>query len=115
VKRTPLRARPVDHSGEPGYRAWKKAEHGSCAACGARGLLLRHHVIHEQHVRALGGDPYDLRNAIQLGYYACACHREHHAAVRRLPRAILPPEAVEFATELLGAGPAEAYLSRYYS
>ena len=65
MKRTPLRGRPrVDHSSEAGYREWKAAMTGECAACGKRGLLLRHHVVTEQTVRREGGDPYDLRNAM---------------------------------------------------
>lgn len=116
VKRSPLRlVPPVDRSGEPGYREWHTPIQGECAACGKRGLLLRHHAITENHVRREGGDPWDLRNAIGLGYFACSCHREHHQATRRLPISVLGAEAIEFAIELLGAGRADAELERYYS
>jgi hypothetical protein len=50
-----------------------------------------------------------------LGYYACRCHRDHHHAVRRLPRSALPPEAIAFAAELLGEQQGADYLARYYA
>lgn len=116
MKRSPLRARSrVDRSDEPGYWAWKAPVFGSCAACAAHGLLLRHHVVLEQHVRAEGGDPWDLANSLLLGYYACSCHRDHHHAVRRLPRSKLPPAAIAFVTELLGPARRDDYLRRFYS
>jgi hypothetical protein len=115
VKRSPLVPRPgPDRRGEPGYRAWHTPVYGCCSACGARGLLLRHHVITEAHVRAAGGDPWDLDNAMALGYYACTCHRDHHHAIRRIPRAKVPDAAVMFAAELLGSERAEDYLARHY-
>lgn len=115
MKRTPLIARPgPDRRSEPGYRAWHTPAHGPCAACGTRGLLLRHHVVLEQTVRREGGDPWDLANALALGYYGCACHRQHHHATRRLPLAIVPPAAVAFAQALLGEARAADYLARYY-
>jgi hypothetical protein len=116
VKRTPLIARPgPDRRGEPGYREWHAPVQGRCAACGARGLLLRHHVVTEAHVRQAGGDPWALANAMALGYFACACHRDHHHAVRRLPLARVPDAAIAFASELLGEARAADYLARYYS
>lgn len=116
MKRTPLVAKPgPDRRAEPGRGAWKSPVVGECAACGRRGLLLRHHVVLEQHVRAAGGDPWDLRNALALGYYACRCHRDHHHAVRRIPLSCVPPEAIAFAVELLGVAAADSYLARYYA
>jgi hypothetical protein len=115
VKRTPLVARAgPDRRSEPGYWAWHTPVRGECDACKARGLLLRHHVILEQHVRVAGGDPWDLRNAMALGYYACACHRDHHHAVRRLPLASVPAAAIAFAEQLLGPDRAADYLARFY-
>lgn len=115
MRRTPLRlVAPPTHTDEPGYRAWHAAVWGRCAVCDQPGRLIRHHVVLEQHVRAAGGAPYDLRNALPLGYYACSCHRDHHHAVRRLPLARVPPAAVEFAIELLGEPAAIDYLARYY-
>jgi hypothetical protein len=116
VKRTPLIAKPpVDRRSEPGRAAWKSPVWGSCQACGRHGLLLRHHVLTESKVRQAGGSPYDLRNAIQLGYYACRCHRDHHHAVRRIPRSCVPDVAVEFAVELLGRDGAQSFFERHYS
>lgn len=116
MKRTPLIARaPVDHSGEPGYREWKTPSYGRCAVCGKWGLLIRHHVILEQHLRAIGAPAYDLRNAMRIGAgYVCACHRQQTSAVNRIPLAKVPDVAIEFAHELLGEA-AESYLTRYYS
>lgn len=117
MKRSPLVIKPpVDRSGEPGYRAWHQRQFGRCRCCGKPGLLVRHHCVLEQHIRAIGGDPWDLRNGLLLGAgYSCRCHRDHHAACRRLPASKLPPEAIEFAIELLGAEQADAYIETYYS
>jgi hypothetical protein len=103
------------HIDEPGWREWKTPTAGRCGVCGKWGLLLRHHVILEQHVRVHGGDPWDLRNALGLGYYACSCHRDHHHAVRRIPASKLTPASIEFAIELLGAAAADQYFDRYYA
>jgi hypothetical protein len=113
MRRTPLRAAPaVDRSREPGYREWHTPAWGRCQACGAPGLLVRHHVILAQHLRALGADPWDMRNALQLGAY-CDCHRRHHDAARRLSVRCVPDAAIVLVSECYGAG-AGAYLSRYY-
>lgn len=116
MKRSPLRARPpVDQSAEPGYAAWKAPAWGRCEACGKRDRLIRHHVVLAQHVRALGGPVYDLRNSLLLGTgVRCDCHRSHHHATRRLPLAVVSPEAIAFAQELLGGERAGEYLRRYY-
>lgn len=115
MKRTPLVAKPHVNGSGPGRSEWKAPVYGYCAACGKHGLLLRHHVILEQHVRTAGGDPWDLRNSMTLGYYACACHRDHHHAVRRLPLAKVPDVAIAFAVELLGEERAADYLARFYA
>lgn len=115
MRRVPLRAHPPQpRFDEPGREEWKRPHWGRCALCGERGLLIRHHVVLEQHVRAEFGNPYDLRNALPLGAY-CRCHRLHHQAAARIPRSAIPPAAVEFAVELLGPERAELYLARYYS
>ena len=116
MRRVPLRlVAPVDRSGEPGYRAWHAPVFGHCSVCGeGPGRLERHHVVHEQHVRAEGGAPWDLRNSWLLGTH-CPCHSRHTSAAQRLPASKLPAEAIEFAIELLGAGPADLYFDRYYA
>lgn len=81
--------------------------------CGQPGLLLRHHVVTEAHVRLAGGDPWDLRNALAVGAH-CRCHSRHHQAAARIARATLPSQAVQFAVDLLGEAGAELYLSRFY-
>lgn len=117
MKRTPLRSKgPTDHRGEPGYDAFKTWVYGECAGCGERMLCLRHHVVTEQRVRAEGGDPWDLRNSVLIGAgYDCACHRSHHHVTRRLPLSKVPPEAREFARELLGEAAADDYLADHYA
>lgn len=107
---------PADHRAEPGYRQWHAPVYGPCAVCGLRGRLVRHHVITEQLVRREGGAPWELANCILLGYGdRCGCHRLHHRALAKLPLSLVPAAAIAFAVELLGAGPAEAYLHRYYA
>lgn len=114
MRRPPLQVRPpVDHSGEPGYRAWHAPIFGCCAVCSQPGRLVRHHVVTERHVREAGGDPFDMRNSLALGMH-CRCHRDHHGAARRLPLAKLPGDAVDFCTELYGEGAGD-YLARYYA
>lgn len=115
MRRVPLApARPADRTGEPGYREWHTPSFGRCGVCGKPGLLIRHHVVLEQHVRAAGGDPWDLRNALRLGAH-CPCHRAHHGSSRRIPAARIPPAAIEFALALFGAELADAYFDRYYA
>jgi hypothetical protein len=116
VKRSPLRARPpADRRSEPGYVAWHAPVYGECAVCGKRDRLVRHHVVLQQHVRALGADPWDLRNSILIGSgFACSCHRSHHVACRRLPLDKVPDAAIVFAVLLLGEERAQDYLGRYY-
>jgi len=98
---------------EPGYEEWHRTRYGRCAVCGRRGTILRHHLVYEQHVRRAGGDPWDLRNALDVGAL-CACHQRHHTAARRIPLRLIPAKAHTFATELLGPARAELYWSRYY-
>jgi hypothetical protein len=116
VIRSPLIAKPApDHSGEPGFREWHQVLRGPCAICNRVGSLLRHHVVTENHVRQMGGDPWDLRNALLVGIWCPErCHSRHHSAFRRIELAVLPGEAIAFAVELLGDARAAQYLERYY-
>ncbi len=116
MKRSALRSRPpADHSDEPGYRTWHAPTWGECSVCRAPDRLVRHHVILAQHVRALGGPVWDLRNALTLGAGGrCGCHRAHHHATRRLPISALNAENLAFAVQLYGEDRAAEYLLRYY-
>lgn len=98
---------------EPGYAEWHRTRYGRCAICGRSGTVLRHHLVYEQHVRRLGGDPWDLRNSLDVGAL-CACHLNHHSAVQRIPFARVPAAGREFADELLGPARAADYWQRYY-
>ncbi len=114
MRRSGLRPRPpLDHRSEPGYAAWHAPIFGVCSVCGQRGPLERHHVVGEQVVRRERGDPYDLRNSLELGRY-CACHRRHTSAVARLPVSVLRSEHLAFMVELLGEDRAALYVVRYY-
>ena len=98
---------------EPGYDVWHRTRYGRCAICGKRGTILRHHVVLEQHVRVEGGNPWDLRNSLDIGS-RCDCHLNHHFASHRIPFRVVPAAARAFADELLGPGRAELYFQRYY-
>jgi hypothetical protein len=84
--------------------------------------LVRHHVVKEQVVRRMGGDPWDFRNALEIGAPRvwggrCGCHDgHHHPGVKdtRIPVDKLSPENVRFARELLGDDAAELHLRRHY-
>jgi hypothetical protein len=47
-------------------------------------------------------------------WIAFDCHGAHHSGAKRLLLTMLPDPVFEFAVELMGAGPAELYLARYY-
>lgn len=114
ARRTRPSARPAGVEEDYGARAeWKTARRGKCAVCGQRGVVLRHHVITERHVREANGDPWDLRNSMDVGAF-CRCHANHHAAVRRIPLDLVPDAALTFAVDLYGDVKAAAYFVRYY-
>lgn len=108
------RARREARSREPGFAEWHEPRRGKCRVCGRRGRLLRHHVVYEQHVRNMGGDPWDLRNAMDVGAH-CDCHELHHGGSARISAERLPEDAVRFAVRLMGRDRARAYIGRYYS
>ena len=115
LRRTTMRpAPPVDRRSEPGYSEWKKPVYGRCANCGEDGHLIRHHVVRESDVRAIDETKaWCLSNSLLLGMW-CKCHSAHHSAASRLPRSIIPAEAVQFAIELLGQDGWELYAARHY-
>jgi hypothetical protein len=73
-------------------------------------------VVREQDVRSLGGDPWDLDNAMELGRW-CRCHDDHHApnGRKKLPLARVPRAAISFAIDLMGEDRARTYLARHYA
>jgi 5-methylcytosine-specific restriction endonuclease McrA len=87
---------------------------GCCQVCGSRTALVAHHVVTRNHVEREGGDAWDTRNAIPLCSGPSGCHAAHHNRTRPIPLSVVPAETLEFANELLGAGPAGAYFERYY-
>lgn len=114
----PLRRRRkpvvVDPAVVAAREAWKVPRAGFCA-CGCDRFALhleRHHVVYEQHVRAEGGDVWDLANSILLHP---RCHSQHHSAARRIPLAQVPDSALAFAVDLLGEDAAALYFVRRYT
>jgi hypothetical protein len=118
ARKTPLgRSRPR-RPVEPGRDVFKtRVLHGACTVCGREGMLLRHHVILEQHLRALGADPWALANGMWVGVdgLTCNCHALHHGAFRRIPLDKVPDAAIDFARQLLGDDKAALYFARFYS
>lgn len=105
MRRTGLRRRP--RRTLPSVQAaieWKRRRVYRCAVCN-RQAHHRHHIIYVQHLLRLAPDHgrpieevlWDLRNMLPL----CeSCHSRHHSAFSRIPRHLLPDEALEFAAEL---------------
>lgn len=113
MRRVALRpAPPADRSREPGYWEWHAPVYGRCCVCGERGRLERHHVVLEQHLRALGRPAWDLRNSMLLGMH-CPCHGKHTNAAQRLSLDAVPDEAIRFATDVYGPAAGD-YLTRHY-
>ena len=120
VRSSSQRKRPRPQ--EPGEAAWKHRRVGVCGVCGERGPVLRHHIVTEQTIRReasaeqiAAGIVWSLANALDVGApFTCHCHARHHSAVRRIPFSLIPPEAVAFASLLLGAERAIDYFGRYY-
>lgn len=116
MRRSTLKpAPPVDHRNEPGYREWHKPVFGDCARCGeGEQRLERHHLFHEQHVRAIRPDlVWDLRNSLKLGAY-CRCHSRHTTAAERLSASLIDHEARAFGVEVFGEDAMELHIARYY-
>lgn len=98
--------------------AWQ----GRCAVCGRDdGHWHAHHVVYQQHLRALGLPEYDTRGALRLcirdpaGRANGDCHFAHHHGQRRVKASEL---TVDNLAHLLwahgGLDGAAAYLARYY-
>lgn len=113
ASRARARAKRAARLTEPGRAEWKMPRTGRCAMCGNYGPLVRHHVCYEKHVREAGGDPWDLRNSMDLGRY-CHCHANHHSRARVIRVSQIPDAAIDFMNELLGSARAALYVARYY-
>ena len=95
-------------------REWKHRRWGRCSLCSNYGPIERHHVVLEQIVRRLGGDPWNVSNSMLICPVCQQGH--HHPGVNdtRIPYAKVPQEARNFAYELLGEG-ADDYFRRRYA
>lgn len=110
----------------PGETVWKRKRYGRCAACGAYGRVIWHHVLTEQMIvreaspeQLAAGARFDPRNALPLGAPGpwggrCDCHAAHHAASRRLPLRLVSADARRFAAEILGEERAADWFARFY-
>lgn len=96
----------------PAPERWMLFTADSCACCGSRDRLVRHHVCYRAHVRREGGDEWNPANALAL---ATPCHEAHHARRRVLPVSVLRDENIAFAAGLLGPLAAHSYFARYYA
>ena len=103
--------------------------YGRCQVCSAYGPVVLHHLLKEQEVRRATskeqqevGIVWDLRNALLVGapYFRggkCRCHDRHTTPVKtedKIPYGLVSQDALEYAIEILGPGPAENYWKRYY-
>ena len=122
-RKAPLRSRAcvrpdaMRRATNPARDEFKRVRTGRCAVCGLLGLVRRHHVIYEQHVRRAGGDCWDIANSLWIGVETfCNCHRHHHDAVQRIPADLIPDAALAFAVDLFGSDERAAdYFARYYA
>ena len=98
----------------PDMTAWfDHPQSGRCEACGQPGRLIAHHVVLAQKLTP--EQRGDTRNRMLLGRY-CDCHEMHHShgTDRRIAYFKVSDAAVQFAVEVLGAGPAAFYFYRRY-
>ena len=105
--------RRVGDRDREGERRWYAALGTRCSHpdCASDAHLVLHHVTYRQAVRRASGDEWDPRNAMTL---CTSCHG-HHQRGRVIPLTSLSAGALEFAVDLLGAGPAFEYLRRRYA
>lgn len=90
---------------------WRSQAAAACVVCGGDDRLQLHHVVYEQKVRAVDGDPWDPRDSLTTCTH---CHTGHHHGLRsRIPLTLLRTENLDFAFELLDAAAYE-YLRRHY-
>lgn len=115
AQRKPAEANPAKH-------AFKELAWTACEACGAIGWCRRHHVVLEQHVRAEGGDCWDLDDGMWIGVergITCRCHERHHnpsaRGDTRIPLARVPLRAIGFAYRLFGEAYGRDYLAQRYA
>lgn len=84
-----------------------------CAQCGLRRPWHAHHVVYEQHVRALNRTLiFHPDNSLRLCIEPC--HPQQHNRVKVLDVAQLRTENIDFAVRLMGRDPAIVYFGRYY-
>lgn len=109
------RARPADLAAVAAREAWflaTLADRVCACGCGQVGSMDGHHVVLKSHVRKLGGDVWDLRNRLSVFHDHHMAHH-HGGEQQRLRLAVLRPENLVFARELLGER-AEEYLAKHY-
>lgn len=124
LKRTsPLRSRPKSRVKGQAEAEWTTPRYGKCAVCGAKGLILRHHILTKQRIKQAYRDDllWDQRNALDVGApETCSCHGSHHAALRdgqpfRIPLRLVSVAATEMAVEVLGEDATLEYFLKFYA
>jgi hypothetical protein len=82
-----------------------------CIACQKPAKQL-HHVVYQQHLRAILADSTDRRSVVPV---CLSCHARHHGRQAPIPLAALPDYSYRHALEVFGdAGRAYEYLRRRY-
>lgn len=93
-------------------RAWEEPHFGPCRVCGHPDVLLRHHVVYRQKLRAEHKPQWNMWNALDVGWN-CDCHELHHNGSEPIRLVMLSVENLEHAFKMLGPY-ADLYLrSRY--
>lgn len=90
-----------------------------CWVCGEH-AKQRHHIVTRQRLRREAnrtGANYTKLAADERNLIACclSCHAAHHNRTRPISSKALPDDAIRFASDLMGPGPACNYFLRYYA
>jgi len=100
-RKRPLRTKPLRRTRQP--PGWRIGI-GPCVVCPAEGgeccgPVTGHHIISQQQLKrqGLGQFLWDRRNRLDVCWRR---HEQHEKAVKRIPRRILPDQALAFADEL---------------
>lgn len=107
---SPKPRRSPSHA-NPGNNATPPVPPGARCVCGCGERAVHmHHVLYRQQLRRLRADASDPRSVVPVAF---RCHGDHHSGARRLPLAVLPDAAFDFALEAMGAACYDYLLRRY--
>jgi hypothetical protein len=120
LRKSPLRSRrrpPRPAEDLVARAAWKDPRHGWCeCGCDPKAFaqhLERHHVVSQSKLKQIGrhDELWNLANSMLLVKRHHAWHTDHFKLIRI---EFVPVLALQFALEVLGEGPAAAYLESHY-